>query len=68
MTGILIWNGDRPDVAQEDGTLYGGLHCGDCFQYYDNGWINVRLEYADRWVLVHGQTCREVVYGAQVRI
>ena len=35
MVGILIFNGDRPDIALDNGALYGGLHCGDCFQYYD---------------------------------
>ena len=28
MTGILIQNGDRPDIVFDNGTLYGGLHCG----------------------------------------
>ena len=45
MFGILIFNGNRPDVALEDGTLYGGLHCADCFRCHENGWIDVRLEY-----------------------
>ena len=40
MVGILIFNGDRPDIALDSGALYGGLHCGDCFQYYDRGWMS----------------------------
>lgn len=69
MLGILIFNGERPDIAFEDGTLYGGLHCGDCFRCYENGWIDVRLEYnADQWVLVcHGKYL-PVPYGAQVNL
>lgn len=47
MFGILILNGDHPDIALENGTLYGGLHSGDCFQYYKDRWINAHLEYED---------------------
>lgn len=68
MVGILIFNGDRPDIALNNGTLYGGLHCGNCFQYYDGEWVHVRLEYADGWVLVRGQAYQEIVYGTQVKI
>lgn len=68
MVGILIFNGDRPDIALDNGTLYGGLHCGDCFQYYDRGWMDVRLEYMDGWILVHDRVYREIVYGTQVKI
>lgn len=69
MFGILIFNRDRPDVALEDGTLYGGLHCGDCFRYYENGWINVRLEYhEDEWVLLCRREYLPIHYGTQVNI
>lgn len=68
MLGILIYNGDRPDVALENGTLYGGLHCGECFRYYNGRWINVRLEYADDWILIHGRGRMNIVYGTQVDI
>ena len=68
MVGILIFNDGRPDIALESGVLYGGLHCGDCFQYYDGGWLDVRLEYADDWVLIDGRVCREIVYGTPVKI
>lgn len=68
MVGILIFNDGRPDIALESGALYGGLHCGDCFQYYDGRWLDVRLEYADDWVLIGGRVCREIVYGTPVRI
>ena len=46
MTGLLIFNQDRPDIVLETGILYGGLHCGDCFCcLIDSEWIDVRLEY-----------------------
>lgn len=68
MFGILIFNDNRPDIALEDGTLYGGLHCGDCFRYYEDGWSDVRLEYTDRWILVQNGKYRQIKYGAQVSI
>lgn len=68
MFGTLIFNGDRPDIVLENGTLYGGLHCGDCFRYYEDGWSDVRLEYTDSWVLVQNGKYRQIKYGAQVNI
>jgi hypothetical protein len=69
MTGLLIWNQDRPDIALDTGTLYGGLHCGDCFQCLIRGkWIDVRLEYSDDWFLVHNGCCIPVCYGVKVQI
>jgi hypothetical protein len=69
MIGLLIWNQDRPDIALDTGTLYGGLHCGDCFQCLIRGeWINVRLEYRDDWVLVYNGFCIPVSYGVKARI
>lgn len=69
MLGILIFNGERPDIALENGTLYGGLHCGNCFRYYENGWIDVRLEYhEDKWVLVCRGEYLPIRYGTQVNI
>ena len=56
MTGILIKLDGRPDIIFENGTLYGGLHCGECFSVLepDAGWVSVRLELIDDWVLVDG--------------
>ena len=54
MIGRLIWNQDRPDIVFDTGTLYGGLHCGDCFAcWLDGRWLDVRLEYMNDWVLIH---------------
>jgi hypothetical protein len=69
MIGRLIWNHDRPDIAFDTGALYGGLHCGDCFQcWMDGQWLNVRLEYTCDWVLLHSGGSMPVRYGVLVRI
>lgn len=68
MFGVLIFHDNRPDIALEDGTLYGGLHCGDCFRYYEDGWSDVRLEYTDSWILVQNGKYKQIKYGAQVSI
>ena len=49
MTGILIKTDDRPDIVFEDGSFYGGLHCGECFSVFEpsNGWVPVRLEFTE---------------------
>lgn len=68
MFGILFFNGDRPDIVLEDGTIYGGLRCGDCFQYYKNSWLNVRLEYNNKWILICNQKIQNIQYGTKVKI
>ena len=69
MTGLLIWNQDRPDIALDTGSLYGGLHCGDCFRCLINGdWMDVRLEYNDSWILVRNGCSMPVYYGVITRI
>lgn len=69
MVGRLIWNHDRPDIAFDTGILYGGLHCGDCFQCrIDNCWIDVRLEYLYNWVLICDGGTIPIRYGVSVRI
>lgn len=67
MTGILIQCDGRPDIAFDNGTLYGGLHCGECFEIYWKKWEDVRLEYSDNWYLVCGKRKYPVSYGARVR-
>lgn len=68
MTGILIQCDDRPDIVFDNGMLYGGLHCGECFDVYFNRWINVRLEYYDNWVIIYRGKSYPICYGALVRI
>ena len=44
------------DIHLGDGDVYGGLHCGDCFEIENDGaWIPVRIEFdqTDKsWYLV----------------
>ena len=69
MPGLLICNQDRPDIALDTGSLYSGLHCGDCFRCLITGdWIDVRLEYSDRWMLVHNGCHMPVYYDVKTRI
>lgn len=69
MTGRLIWNQDRPDIAFDTGMLYGGLHCGECFQcFLNNHWINVRLEYTTAWTLVCNDYEMPIRYGLLVSL
>lgn len=69
MTGILIGNQGRPDIALDTGSLYGGLHCGDCFRcLIDNTWLDVRLEYGDDWVLIHEGKRIPICYGARIQL
>ena len=69
MTGQLVWNQDRPDIALDTGTLYGGLHCGECFLcWIDGQWEAVRLEYAEKWVLILNGQAIPVCYGARTQI
>lgn len=68
MTGVLIHNGDRPDIVFDNGALYGGLHCGECFDVYVNQWISVRLEYLDDWIIVCEGKSYPLSYGLPVKI
>lgn len=69
MTGILIWDQGRPDISLDTGFLYGGLHCGDCFRcLVDDTWLDVRLEYSDDWVLIHGSNRVPICYGTRVQL
>lgn len=72
MTGMLINLDGRPDIVWENGSLYGGLHCGECFLLFEPeaGWVPVRLEFTDDWVLAEGSVIREepFPYGSCVRL
>lgn len=72
MTGMLINLDGRPDIIWENGGLYGGLHCGECFLIFepDAGWVPVRLEFSDDWVLVEGSGVRTAPfpYGRRVML
>jgi len=69
MTGRLIYNHDRPDIAFDTGALYGGLHCGECFRCrIDDQWVPVRLEYMGDWVLIQNAHPIPICYGVRVEI
>lgn len=68
MMGILIWNGERPDVAFDNGMLYGGLHCGECFEVFEGCWKEVRLELSQGWMVVENGKMMPIQYGLRVRM
>lgn len=67
MRGILVFNGARPDIAFYDGTLLGGLHCGDRFSFYqEEEQKQVRVESLNDWIMVdNGKPC-PLPYGIEV--
>jgi len=61
----------RFDVLFEDGSKYGGLHCGNCFDVLTGaGWKPTRIEYAhgknEGWYLIEHRG--QVLDGLSVRI
>ena len=43
----------RYDVVFHDGTYYGGLHCGNCFEILaNNTWTPTSIEHGRGWYLV----------------
>ena len=70
MEGILIYNEkiSRPDLVLSDGSLLGGLHCGDCLEVWINGqWLTARLELEDNWVILSKDAVCKLPYGQPVR-
>jgi hypothetical protein len=70
--GKLFFDGStgRYDILFTDGSVYGGLHCGDCFDFLSAGdWKPTRIEmYSDckEWYLVD---CRGITLdGLTVRL
>jgi len=54
--GRLIWdaNANRPDIKYNDGTYYGGLHCGNTFEVLIRDewqWARIELRGNDTWYL-----------------
>lgn len=69
MEGILIRTGSRPDIILDDGRLWGGLHCGDCFScLFADTWVPARLEAQDDWVLVIDDHIVPISFGMRVRL
>ena len=49
--GVLCYDREsgRYDIYFGNGSYYGGLHCGDCFDVeMDGDWVPVRIEMDDR--------------------
>lgn len=70
MEGILIYNEavSRPDLVLPDGSLLGGLHCGDRMEFWiDEQWITARLELGDNWVIISEDAVCELPYGQPAR-
>ena len=70
MEGILIYNHtiSRPDLVLVDGSLLGGLHCGECLELWLNGqWKTARLELENDWFVVINGIPQEMPYGQSVR-
>ena len=70
MEGILIYNHtiSRPDLVLVDGSLLGGLHCGECLELWHNGqWKTARLELENDWFVVVSGIPQKMPYGQSVR-
>lgn len=69
MEGILINTESRPDIALDDGRLWGGLHCGECFScLFTDAWVPARLEFQDDWILIIEDHMMPIPFGVRVRI
>ena len=68
MTGILILSDNRPDIIFDNGTCYGGLHCGECFEIYLDRWVRIRLEYWSDWILFFEEKSYPLCYGMIVKV
>lgn len=71
MVGILIYNDetDRLDVLLEDGTTYGGLHCGEVIEArIGDFWKSVRVENNGDWYLAEGFTAGAIPANLAVRL
>lgn len=74
LTGKLFYNSmsERLDILLDNGTLYGGLHCGRGLKINKDGkWIDTRVEFShesDDWYLVGLYRPGEIPYDLRVRI
>lgn len=53
--GALFYDKEsgRYDIRFGIDSVYGGLHCGDCFDLkVDNAWVPARIEIEEEWYLV----------------
>lgn len=70
MSGILFYNGERPDVVLQNGITIGGLHCGTVFRcMIDEEFRDARLELMNDWVIVTADNkVWDVPYGSLVEL
>ena len=71
MKGELIYDMQtkRLDILGEDGSHWGGLHCGNVIEVYNGEeWVSTRVEYSSDWYLVGMYGVDEIPFGLQVRI
>ena len=69
MEGILIYNDtiSRPDIVLSNGSLLGGLHCGECLELWLNGhWETAWLELGNDWFVLINGSPQEIPYGQSV--
>lgn len=68
MRGTLVFNGERPDIAYQDGTTRGGLHCGDriVIQASTGDEKILRLEYDNDWYCMYAGAAISIPYGCIV--
>lgn len=66
--GILFQGNDRPDIVFGNGSTYGGLHCGCCFEIYWNKWLSARIEFEQDWILIIKGKKYPLMYGCICKI
>jgi len=66
--GYITWDGNarRPDINYQDGTCYGGLHCGNTLEVLIDGkWRPTRIEFrhcSGAWYLVGIENDEEILW------
>jgi hypothetical protein len=68
--GKLIFSREenRLDILSEDGSLLGGLHCGDRLDVLvDHKWTPTRVEYDHDWYLFGLYPSGQIPVGLEVR-
>ena len=69
--GKLIYDSDsnRLDVLFDNGSTFGGFHCGDCLAILlDNAWTPTRVEYDNDWYLFGLYQSGNIPAGLNVRV
>ena len=70
-SGMLIYDPSLEwlDISFDDGSAYGGLHCGTTLEALVNGeYRPTRFEFSDDWYLVGLYPAGQIPVGLKVRI